>query len=82
MPIGGDSRNQGKTFFQPISVQTIFPIYQDEELLSVAPQDNALTLAYRDADTLRFVKRVTDAANARLADTGGQGWTDPLVKFI
>ena len=45
---------------------------QDEELLSIAPQDNALTLAYRDADTLRFVKRVTDAANARLADTGGQ----------
>ncbi|XP_063962923.1 prolyl 3-hydroxylase OGFOD1-like [Lytechinus pictus] len=31
---------------------------EDEELLSVLPEDNALSLVYRDKETLRFVKHI------------------------
>ena len=39
---------------------------EDEELLSAQPASNALILVYRDSDTLKFVKRVTDEINARV----------------
>ncbi len=36
---------------------------EDEELLSAFPEDNALNIVYRDTETLKFVKRVTDEVN-------------------
>lgn len=33
---------------------------EDEELLTAEPEENALNLVYRDRETLKFVKRVTD----------------------
>ncbi len=39
---------------------------EDEELLSAQPEENTLALVYRDADTLGFVKRVTDEAREKL----------------
>jgi hypothetical protein len=41
---------------------------EDEELLTAQPEENALTLVYRDGQTLSFVKRVTDEANGALKD--------------
>ncbi len=41
---------------------------EDEELLTANPEENALILAYRDADTLGFVKKVTDEANSALEE--------------
>lgn len=40
---------------------------EDEELLAAQPETNSLHLVYRDVDTLKFVKRVTDEIN-RLPD--------------
>jgi Rps23 Pro-64 3,4-dihydroxylase Tpa1-like proline 4-hydroxylase len=52
---------------------------EDEELLTAQPEENALILAYRDADTLRFVKRVTDEVNHKLE--GGEFHDVSLVYY-
>ena len=36
---------------------------EDEELLSAQPEENALILVYRDNQTMKFVKKVTDEIN-------------------
>ena len=38
----------------------------DEELLSVQPAENSLVLVYKDKETLKFVKRVTDEITSRM----------------
>lgn len=40
---------------------------EDEELLTVHPQENSLALVYRDKETVRFVKHVNHSA---LTDVG------------
>ncbi|XP_063044717.1 prolyl 3-hydroxylase OGFOD1 isoform X2 [Engraulis encrasicolus] len=37
---------------------------EDEELLTVNPEDNSLALVYRDTDTLKFVKYVNDTSSS------------------
>ncbi|KAL2089244.1 hypothetical protein ACEWY4_016143 [Coilia grayii] len=37
---------------------------EDEELLTVNPEDNSLALVYRDIDTLKFVKYVNDRSSS------------------
>ncbi|XP_041916992.1 prolyl 3-hydroxylase OGFOD1 isoform X2 [Alosa sapidissima] len=37
---------------------------EDEELLTVIPEDNSLALVYRDTDTLKFVKYVNDRSSS------------------
>lgn len=36
---------------------------EDEELLTAMPEENSLNMVYRDVDSIKFVKRVTDEAN-------------------
>ena len=36
---------------------------EDEELLTIAPKANSLSLVFRDEDTLRFVKYINSKAN-------------------
>jgi len=36
------------------------PILPDEELITVEPEDNSLSLVYRDKESLRFVKYVSE----------------------
>uniref|UniRef100_A0AAQ4QW95 Prolyl 3-hydroxylase OGFOD1 n=1 Tax=Gasterosteus aculeatus aculeatus TaxID=481459 RepID=A0AAQ4QW95_GASAC len=48
---------------------------EDEELLTVYPEDNSLALVYRDKETLKFVKHVnhkslSDSANANSSTRG------------
>ncbi|XP_075996177.1 prolyl 3-hydroxylase OGFOD1 [Genypterus blacodes] len=40
---------------------------EDEELLTVYPEDNSLALVYRDKETLKFVKHVNDRSSSRSA---------------
>ncbi|XP_033118300.1 prolyl 3-hydroxylase OGFOD1-like [Anneissia japonica] len=42
---------------------------EDEELLSVAPKENCLSLVYRDKDTLRFVKHINHRATEHASRT-------------
>jgi len=35
---------------------------EDEELITVEPEDNSLSLVYRDKESLRFVKYVSEQA--------------------
>jgi hypothetical protein len=37
---------------------------EDEELLTAMPENNTLTLIYKDAQTMGFVKYVNDGVNA------------------
>ncbi|NXX82246.1 OGFD1 hydroxylase, partial [Urocolius indicus] len=39
---------------------------EDEELLTVNPEDNCLALVYRDKETLKFVKYINQRSSARL----------------
>ncbi|XP_051485202.1 prolyl 3-hydroxylase OGFOD1 isoform X2 [Apus apus] len=39
---------------------------EDEELLTVNPEDNCLALVYRDKETLKFVKYINHRSSARL----------------
>ncbi|XP_056134590.1 prolyl 3-hydroxylase OGFOD1 isoform X2 [Lampris incognitus] len=41
---------------------------EDEELLTVYPEDNSLALVYRDKETLRFVKHINSRSSWRPAD--------------
>lgn len=38
----------------------VFFLSVDEELLTAQPSENTLILIYRDMDTLKFIKRVTN----------------------
>ncbi|XP_062327211.1 prolyl 3-hydroxylase OGFOD1 [Osmerus eperlanus] len=40
---------------------------EDEELLTVYPEDNSLALVYRDKETLKFVKHINESSSSRLA---------------
>ena len=36
---------------------------EDEELLTASPEDNTLTIVYKDSETLSFIKYVTNEIN-------------------
>ncbi|XP_051505625.1 prolyl 3-hydroxylase OGFOD1-like [Myxocyprinus asiaticus] len=40
---------------------------EDEELLTVYPEDNSLALVYRDKDTLKFIKHINNSSSAHLS---------------
>ncbi|XP_028257624.1 prolyl 3-hydroxylase OGFOD1 [Parambassis ranga] len=42
---------------------------EDEELLTVYPEDNSLALVYRDKETLKFVKHVNHKSSCESAET-------------
>ncbi|XP_044050923.1 prolyl 3-hydroxylase OGFOD1 [Siniperca chuatsi] len=42
---------------------------EDEELLTVYPEDNSLALVYRDKETLKFVKHVNHKSSSDFADS-------------
>ncbi|XP_022072467.1 prolyl 3-hydroxylase OGFOD1 [Acanthochromis polyacanthus] len=46
---------------------------EDEELLTVYPEDNSLALVYRDKETLKFVKHVNDKSSS---ESAGRGFYD------
>ncbi|XP_065123640.1 prolyl 3-hydroxylase OGFOD1 [Paramisgurnus dabryanus] len=40
---------------------------EDEELLTVYPEDNSLALVYRDKDTLKFIKHINNSSSTHLS---------------
>lgn len=38
---------------------------EDEELLTVSPEDNCLALVYRDKETLKFVKHINHKSSCQ-----------------
>ncbi|XP_038068224.1 prolyl 3-hydroxylase OGFOD1-like [Patiria miniata] len=51
---------------------------EDEELLSVSPENNGLSLVYRDKETLRFVKHI----NHRFTECHSEGDREPVIYDI
>ena len=39
---------------------------EDEELLTASPEDNTITIVYKDSETLSFIKYVTNEINTTL----------------
>ncbi|XP_056612992.1 prolyl 3-hydroxylase OGFOD1 [Triplophysa dalaica] len=40
---------------------------EDEELLTVYPEDNCLAMVYRDKDTLKFIKHINNSSSANVS---------------
>ena len=51
------------------SLQSPLPMQQHTQLLSLSPALNALSLVYRDEDSLRFTKYINHRAVARVSET-------------
>ncbi|KAM3877385.1 prolyl 3-hydroxylase OGFOD1 [Diretmus argenteus] len=49
---------------------------EDEELLTVYPEDNSLALVYRDKETLKFVKHINHKSSSQPAGSPCRGFYD------
>uniref|UniRef100_A0A672NZX1 Prolyl 3-hydroxylase OGFOD1 n=1 Tax=Sinocyclocheilus grahami TaxID=75366 RepID=A0A672NZX1_SINGR len=49
---------------------------EDEELLTVYPEDNSLALVYRDKDTLKFIKHINNSSSSQLSSQNTAAFYD------
>uniref|UniRef100_A0A8C2EJK2 2-oxoglutarate and iron-dependent oxygenase domain containing 1 n=1 Tax=Cyprinus carpio TaxID=7962 RepID=A0A8C2EJK2_CYPCA len=49
---------------------------EDEELLTVYPEDNSLALVYRDKDTLKFIKHINNSSSSQLSSQNTPAFYD------
>uniref|UniRef100_A0A8C2EX79 2-oxoglutarate and iron-dependent oxygenase domain containing 1 n=1 Tax=Cyprinus carpio TaxID=7962 RepID=A0A8C2EX79_CYPCA len=49
---------------------------EDEELLTVYPEDNSLALVYRDKDTLKFIKHINNSSSSHLSSQNTSAFYD------
>ncbi|CAM4522353.1 unnamed protein product [Leuciscus chuanchicus] len=49
---------------------------EDEELLTVYPEDNSLALVYRDKDTLKFIKHINNNSSSHLSSQNTTAFYD------
>ncbi|KAF4111186.1 prolyl 3-hydroxylase OGFOD1 [Onychostoma macrolepis] len=49
---------------------------EDEELLTVYPEDNSLALVYRDKDTLKFIKHINSSSSSQLSSQNTTAFYD------
>ncbi|XP_059366293.1 prolyl 3-hydroxylase OGFOD1-like [Carassius carassius] len=49
---------------------------EDEELLTVYPEENSLALVYRDKDTLKFIKHINNSSSSQLSSQNTAAFYD------